>query len=278
MLLCCIIPPMFMSRSGNAARSAPLPPACEERTPRAGSGAALTLPTAASMEPARKPLVAVTRGDFDESARRVGGWGIPVRAIPRPRNAADRQKNPRPLGGGIFRAGVRSPRGGQTAEGMPVRVSACPNAKTAAITAIRGFRTGSLHAGMLPPSERAGQKADPAARRGGLAARADLPTQPPTSEIHRGAPFRKSLDASRTNRASRARRAAPENACPAKGRIAAPNLSAVEKGSPHRVSNRGNLPPRLRVEFAGPWKMWTKIPRREKWSCFLDRARTYFET
>ena len=132
-------------------------------------------------------------------------------------------------------------------------------------------------AGISPPLEEANQKAAPAARRGGLAARADLPTPPPTSEIRRGAPFCNSLDASRTNRASRVRRAAPENACPAKGRSAAPDLSAVEKGSPHRVSNRGNLPPRLWVEFAGPWKMWTKIPRTEKWSCFLDRARTYFE-
>ena len=119
---------------------------------------------------------------------------------------------------------------------------------------------------MLPPLEPAGQKADPAARRGGLAARADLPTPPPTSEIRRGAPFCNSLDASRTNRAARIRRAAPENACPAKGRSAAPDLSAVEKWLPHRVSNRGNLPPRLRVEFIGPWKMWAIIPRSEKWS------------
>ena len=123
---------------------------------------------------------------------------------------------------------------------------------------------------MPPPLEPAGQKADPAARRGGLAARADLPTRPPTSEIRRGAPFCNSLDASCTNRAARIRRAAPENACPAKGRSAAPDLSAVEKWLPHRVSNRGNLPPRLRVEFIGPWKMWAIIPRSEKWSGRLD--------
>ena len=164
MLHCWIIPPIFMSRSGNAARSIPLPPACEERTPRAGSGATWPLPTAASMEPARKPLVAVTRGDFDESARRVGGWGIPVRAIPRPRNAADRQKNPRPLGGGIFRAGVRSPRGGQTAEGMPVRVSACPNAKTAAITAHQRFLD-RLFARRDAPPFGTGEKEDPPSSR-----------------------------------------------------------------------------------------------------------------
>ena len=228
------------------------------------------------MEPARKPLVAVTRGDFDESARRVGGWGIPVRAIPRPRNAADRQKNPRPLGGGIFRAGVRSPRGGQTAEGMPVRVSACPNAKTAAITAIRGFRTGSLRAGMPPPSERAKKKMDRSPRRGGfplrqgfggqVATRADLPT----SRNRKEEPFCNPLDPSRNMRPARVRRSAPKG-------DAAPDLSAVGKGSPQRVSNRGNLPPRLRIEYAGPWKMWTKIPRTEKWSRCLDRIRTYFE-
>ena len=127
-----------------------------------------------------------------------------------------------------------------------------------------------------PPLEEANQKARlrqdfggqaaPAARRGGLAARADLPTPPPTSEICRGAPFCNSLDASRTNRAARIRRAAPENACPAQGRAAAPDLSAVGRWSPHRVSNRGNLPPRLRVEFAGPWKIWAGIPRNKKWS------------
>ena len=121
---------------------------------------------------------------------------------------------------------------------------------------------------MLPPLEPAGQKADPAARRGGLAARADLPTPPPTSEIRRGAPFCNSLDASRTNRAARIRRAAPEN-------CAAPDLSAVEKWWPHRVSNRGHLPPRLRVAFIGPWKMWAIIPRSEKWSNLLDSQRSY---
>ena len=121
---------------------------------------------------------------------------------------------------------------------------------------------------MHPPSERSGQKAETAARRGGLAARADLPTPPPTSEIRRGAPFCNSLDASRTNRAARIRRAAPEN-------CAAPDLSAVEKWWPHRVSNRGHLPPRLRVEFIGPWKMWAIIPRSEKWSNLLDSQRSY---
>ena len=130
---------------------------------------------------------------------------------------------------------------------------------------------------MHPPSERSGQKAETAARRGGLAARADLPNPQETPPIPAAAPIRNLVDASRTNRAARIRRAAPENACPAKGIAASLDLSAVEKGSPHRVSNRGNLPPRLRVEFAGPWKMWTNIPRTEKWSCFLDRARTYFE-
>ena len=130
---------------------------------------------------------------------------------------------------------------------------------------------------MLPPSERAGQKADPAARRGGLAARADLPTPPPTSEIRRGAPFCNSLDASRTNRAARIRRAAPENACPAKGWSAAPDLSAVEKWSPHRVSNRGNLPPRLRVEYFGPWKIWAEMEPNLRWSQILDRMRNYFQ-
>ena len=127
-----------------------------------------------------------------------------------------------------------------------------------------------------PPLEEANQKADPAARRGGPAqggTRADLPNPPPTSENRNGEPFCPALaglDASRTNRTARIRRAAPEN-------CAAPDLSAVEKWWPHRVSNRGNLPPRLRVEFIGPWKMWAIIPRSEKWSCFLDRARTYFE-
>ena len=112
---------------------------------------------------------------------------------------------------------------------------------------------------MPPPLEPAGQKADPAARRGGLAARADLPTPQDTPPIPAAAPLRKSLYPSLKVRASRARRPAPENA-------AAPDLSAVEKWWPHRVSNRGNLPPRLRVEFIGPWKMWAIIPRSEKWS------------
>ncbi len=133
---------------------------------------------------------------------------------------------------------------------------------------------------MHPPSERAkkktllrqdfGGQADPATRRGGFATRADLPNPPATSKNRFGKPFCNPLDPSRKNRASRVCRSAPEQTCQAKGIADNPNLSAVEKGSPHRVSNRGNLPPRLRVEYAGPWKMWTKIPRSEKWSGRLD--------
>jgi len=147
---------------------------------------------------------------------------------------------------------------------------------------------------MHPPSERAkkktllrqdfGGQADPATRRGGFATRADLPNPPATSKIRKDEPFCNPLDPSQNNRASCVCRSAPEQACQvhqAKGMIkgiaADPDLSAVEKGSPHRVSNRGNLPPRLRIEYAGPWKMWTKIPRSEKWSRFLDTARTYFQ-
>ena len=121
---------------------------------------------------------------------------------------------------------------------------------------------------MLPPLEPAGQKADPAARRGGLAARPDLPTPQETPPIPAAAPLRKSLYPSLKVRASRARRPAPENA-------AAPNLSAVEKWSPHRVSNRGNLPPRLRVEFVGPWKNWAENRLNLRWSNLLDSQRSY---
>ena len=130
---------------------------------------------------------------------------------------------------------------------------------------------------MHPPSERAGQKADPAARRGGLAARADLPTPQETPPIPAAAPLRKSLYPSLKVRASRARRPAPENACPAKGRSAAPDLSAVEKWSPHRVSNRGNLPPRLRVEYFGPWKIWAEMEPNLRWSDILDKMKKYFQ-
>ena len=127
---------------------------------------------------------------------------------------------------------------------------------------------------MHPPSERAGQKADPAARRGGLAARADLPTPPPTSEIRTGAPFCNPLDPSRKNRASRARRPVPENRA---ALAASPDLSAAGRWSPHRVSNRGNLPPRLRVEYFGPWKLWAEMEPNLRWSDILDRMKKYFQ-
>ena len=123
---------------------------------------------------------------------------------------------------------------------------------------------------MPPPLEEALQKPDPAARRGGLAARADLPTPQEPPRIASADPCRKSLYPSRKNRASRARRAASEHAGQNQGVAATPDLSAVEKGSPHRVSNRGNLPPRLRVEYFGPWKIWAKISRNESWSGRLD--------
>ena len=130
---------------------------------------------------------------------------------------------------------------------------------------------------MPPPLEPSGQKADPAARRGGLAARADLPTPQEPPRIASADPIRNSLYPSRKNRASCARRAASEHAGQAQGVAAAPDPFAGKMWSPQRVSNRGNLPPRLCVEFVGPWKIWAKIPRNEKWSSFLDRARTYFE-
>ena len=128
---------------------------------------------------------------------------------------------------------------------------------------------------MHPPSERSGQKAETAARRGGLAARADIPNPQETPPIPAAAPIRNLLDPSRTNRAARIRRAAPENACPAKGRSAAPDLSAVGRWSPHRVSNRGNLPPRLRVEYFGPWKIWAEMEPNLRWSDLLDSQRNY---
>ena len=121
---------------------------------------------------------------------------------------------------------------------------------------------------MHPPSERSGQKAEPAARRGGLAARADLPNPPPTSENRNGEPFCNPLDPSRKNRAARVRRAAPENA-------AAPDLSAVGRWSPRRASNRGNLPPRLCIEFVGPWKNWANKRPNLRWSDLLDSQRNY---
>ena len=121
---------------------------------------------------------------------------------------------------------------------------------------------------MHPPSERSGQKAETAARRGGLAARADLPNPPPTSENRNGEPFCNPLDPSRKNRAARVRRAAPENA-------AAPDLSAVGRWSPHRASNRGNLPPRLCIEFVGPWKNWANKRPNLRWSDLLDSQRNY---
>lgn len=130
---------------------------------------------------------------------------------------------------------------------------------------------------MLPPSERSGQKADPAARRGGLAARADLPNPQEPPRIASADPIRNSLYPSLKVRASRARRAAPENACQAKGMAAAPDLAAGKKWSSQRVSNRGNLPPRLCVEFVGPWKNWVEKKPNLKWSRLLTDIRTWFE-
>ena len=129
---------------------------------------------------------------------------------------------------------------------------------------------------MPPPLEPSGQKADPAARRGGLAARADLPTPQEPPRIASADPIRNSLYPSLKVRASRARRAAPENACQAKGMAAAPDLAAGKKWSSQRVSNRGNLPPRLCVEFVGPWKNWAKKKPNLKWSSLLDSQRNCF--
>jgi hypothetical protein len=126
-------------------------------------------------------------------------------------------------------------------------------------------------------SERAGQKSDQDARRGGLAARADLAPPEAAPEIVAGSPVSKSLNASPKLRPS-GFFVVPSSDSENAAASAAARVSPVAGiTSPRRVTSRGNASPRLRVEFPGPWGIWAEMPRTEKWSSFLDAARKYYQ-
>ncbi|MCO5062109.1 MAG: recombinase family protein, partial [Kiritimatiellae bacterium] len=114
------------------------------------------------------------------------------------------------------------------------------------------------------PSERAGQKSEPDARRGGLAARADLTTPKAASPILSASSLSKSLPDRAKVRPSGffvVPSSDPENAAAS----AAARVSPVGgSSSPSRVTTRGNRSPRLRVEFPGPWGIWAGMDRKEK--------------
>ena len=140
-----------------------------------------------------------------------------------------------------------------------------------------GWSESSREARSRTRSEQAGKKSDQDARRGGLAARADLTTPEASPKILSASPVSKSLNASGKVRPSGffvVASSASENPVAS----AAARVSRVEGiTSPHRVTSRGNASPRLRVEFSEPWKIWADLDRKEKWSSFLDAARKYYQ-
>ena len=114
------------------------------------------------------------------------------------------------------------------------------------------------------PSERTGQKSDQDARRGGLAAHADLTTPEASPKILSGSPVSKSLNASGKVNPSGfffVASSASENLAAS----AAARVSRVAgRSSPFRVTSRGNASPRLRIEFPEPWKIWAEMPREKE--------------
>ena len=126
-------------------------------------------------------------------------------------------------------------------------------------------------------SELAGQKSDQDARRGGLAARADLTTPEASPKILSASPVSKSLNASGKIRPSGFFFVPSSESKTAAANAAARVSRVAGRSSPFRVTSRGNASPRLRVEFSEPWKIWAEMPRKEKWSSFLDAARKYYQ-
>ena len=115
-------------------------------------------------------------------------------------------------------------------------------------------------------SELAGNLNDQDARRGGLAARADLTTPEASPKILSASPVSKSLNASGKVRPAAASSAFVRVAGLRRDMAAARVSRVAGITSPHRVTSRGNASPRLRVEFSEPWKIWAEMPRNKKWS------------
>ena len=129
-----------------------------------------------------------------------------------------------------------------------------------------GWSSFSREARPRTRSEQAGKKSDQDARRGGLAARADLTTPEASPKILSGSPVSKSLNASAKPRPS-GFFVVPSSESENAAASAAARMSPVAGlMSPHRVTSRGNASPRLRVEFPGPWGIWAEMPRNKKWS------------
>jgi hypothetical protein len=133
-------------------------------------------------------------------------------------------------------------------------------------------------------SELAGNLNDQDARRGGLAARADLTTPEASPKILSASPVSKSLNASGKVRPSGFFVVPSSGSENAVAGLVRRSLGEGGRSSPCRVTSRGNASPRLRVEFPGPWGIWAEmrqsgaqVPRNKKWSSFLDAARKYYQ-
>ena len=129
-----------------------------------------------------------------------------------------------------------------------------------------GWAESSREARPRTRSEQAGKKSDQDARRGGLAARADLMPPEAAPEIVSGSPVSKLLKAIAKPRPS-GFFVVPSSESKTAAANAAARVSRVAGiTSPFRVTSRGNASPRLRVEFSEPWKIWAEMPRNKKWS------------
>jgi hypothetical protein len=127
------------------------------------------------------------------------------------------------------------------------------------------------------PSERAGQKSDPDARRGGLAARAPLRQDFAGQADLTPASLPKSLTASRKDRHPGLLPCASSASESLSGFSSSSRSPVAGIASPRRLTGRGNVAPRLRVEFPKPWSLWAEMPRNLKWSGLGPLARTYFD-
>ena len=129
-----------------------------------------------------------------------------------------------------------------------------------------GWSESSREARPRTRSEQAGKKSDQDARRGGLAARADLTTPEASPIILSASPVSKSLNASGKPRPSGFFVVTSSESETAAANAAARVSRVAGRSSPCRVTSRGNASPRLRVEFPGPWGIWAEMPRNKKWS------------
>ncbi len=114
--------------------------------------------------------------------------------------------------------------------------------------------------------ERAGNQSQQDTRRGSFAARAGLTPPQAAQKTLCASEVSKPLNASGNAGPSSSFVVASSGSETTAASAAVSPPYVVDFSPPRRVTSRGNVSPRLRVEFPAPWALWAEMPRNLNWS------------